>query len=326
MNKLVFKLFCLVAIAICGCAQDGTGMGTGFAIESHFCPKEDCSKVMEMLIRNATASINCAFYDINLENLIDALSDQSLEADVRAIIESDTLKGQIKGPGIKKDRNSALMHNKFCIIDNSIVTTGSMNPTHNDNEKNSNNLVIIRSRAAAEIFNQEFFEMWNGKFGGGERTAGNKLKSAGSYIEIYFCPEDKCAEALVRELNSAEKSIYFMTFSFTSESISDAVISGHLKGIEAKGILDSSQAAGQYSSFDKLKEAGIDIVREKGKYKLHHKVFIIDNLTVVTGSFNPTLNGDTRNDENMLIIKDRNTTLEFLEEFEDLWKENIDAS
>ena len=35
---------------------------------------------------------------------------------------------------------------------------------------------------------------------------------------------------------------------------------------------------------------------------MHHKVFIIDEEIVITGSFNPSKNADTRNDENILII------------------------
>ena len=54
---------------------------------------------------------------------------------------------------------------------------------------------------------------------------------------------------------------------------------------------------------------------------MHHKVFIIDNRTVITGSFNPTKNGDTRNDENILIIHDEKIAGKYLEEFNELNKE-----
>ena len=54
---------------------------------------------------------------------------------------------------------------------------------------------------------------------------------------------------------------------------------------------------------------------------MHHKVFIIDNETVITGSYNPTSGGDERNDENMLIIHDKSIADAFLREFGNLWKE-----
>ena len=314
MIKLIFKLFCIIAVALAGCSniQDESG-----SIEAHFCPKEDCSRIMEHEIRNASKSISCAFYDLDIERLIDSLSDKSREIDARIIIEADTLNGQIKGPGIKKDKNPALMHNKFCIIDDYLVTTGSMNPTHNDNEKNFNNLVVIKSRTAAEKFNEEFNEMWSGKFGGGNKVKNNEIRLNHSLLSVYFCPEDGCEDALIKEINSAENSVYFMAFSFTSREISDAIIKK--KQLDIRGVIDSGQAAGQYSAFDKMADAGIHVIKDNKKYKLHHKVFIIDNETVITGSFNPTLNGDTRNDENMISIKDRAIASQFLEEFEGLW-------
>ncbi|MBT4150600.1 phospholipase, partial [Candidatus Woesearchaeota archaeon] len=51
---------------------------------------------------------------------------------------------------------------------------------------------------------------------------------------------------------------------------------------------------------------------------MHHKVFIIDGKTVVTGSFNPSKNGDSRNDENILIIRDETIASRYLAEYERL--------
>ena len=64
-----------------------------------------------------------------------------------------------------------------------------------------------------------------------------------------------------------------------------------------------------------MQDAGIGVIKDKNKYKMHHKVFIVDNETVATGSFNPTSSGDEKNDENVLIIHDRNITSYFLAEF-----------
>ena len=50
--------------------------------------------------------------------------------------------------------------------------------------------------------------------------------------------------------------------------------------------------------------------------KMHHKVFIIDNKTVITGSYNPTKNGNENNDENILIIYSE----ELAGEYEGKWK------
>ena len=54
---------------------------------------------------------------------------------------------------------------------------------------------------------------------------------------------------------------------------------------------------------------------------MHHKVFIIDQETVITGSFNPTNAGDSKNDENILIIKDKGIAKQFKEEFDKVYTE-----
>ena len=56
---------------------------------------------------------------------------------------------------------------------------------------------------------------------------------------------------------------------------------------------------------------------------MHHKVFIIDEEIVITGSYNPTSSGTKRNDENLLIIHDKEIANEFTQEFEKVWAEAL---
>ncbi len=333
MDKLIFKLFypkdalglflVIFAAFLLGCAQI-TGKATGQIPreigknpEVYFCPRQDCSKVFENLIESANSSVHCALYDINLKNVIRSLAKKSKSADVKVVIDSSNYKEQIKGDGIRMDDDKQLMHNKFCVIDSNAVMTGSFNPTDNDNYNNNNNVVVVYSNALAVNYEDEFEELWNGKFG-----QGNNVRSPIIYInnikyENYFCPEDKCELRIADLIKNAESSIYFMAFSFTNEEIADALIKR--KGLDISGILDSSQSSIKYSQFKRLQEFGINVKKDSNKYKMHHKVFIIDNETVATGSFNPTLSADTKNDENLLIIHDKKITNAFLKEFESLW-------
>ena len=69
-----------------------------------------------------------------------------------------------------------------------------------------------------------------------------------------------------------------------------------------------------------MNDLDINVKKDKNKYKLNHKVFIIDNQTVATGSFNPTLSADTKNDENLIIFHDQKIANEFVGEFNSLWQ------
>ncbi|HII72511.1 TPA: hypothetical protein HA265_07180 [Candidatus Woesearchaeota archaeon] len=146
----------------------------------------------------------------------------------------------------------------------------------------------------------------------------------GKKVESYFCPEDWCANKVTYALQEANESIYFMTFSFSHDQIGDEVIRKWEEGVKVKGVIEKQQN-NKYTEMKKFQELGMDVLWDGNPYKMHHKVFVIDGKTVVTGSFNPTANGDEANDENILIIHDATVASEFLGEFERVWKEAEEA-
>ncbi|MBI2656981.1 hypothetical protein HYX03_04535 [Candidatus Woesearchaeota archaeon] len=334
MDKLIFKLFypndalglflVIFAAFLLGCAQiTGKAAGqipmeTARNPEVYFCPRQDCSMVFENLIDSANSSVHCALYDINLKNVIRSLAKKSKIADVKVVIDSSNYREQIKGDGIRMDDDKQLMHNKFCVIDGEAVITGSFNPTSNDNYNNNNNVVVVYSNALAENYEDEFEELWDGKFGQGNNVRNPTVYINNIKFENYFCPEDKCESHIVNLIKNAQSSIYFMAFSFTNEEIADALIKR--EGLDIRGIFDSSQSSSKYSQFKRVQEFGINAKKDSNKYKMHHKVFIIDNETVATGSFNPTFSADAKNDENLLIIHDKKIANAFLNEFDSVWQ------
>lgn len=330
MKTLLFKFFHQIIILssllgvtflIISCAPNISGSAireeTAKNPEVYFCPKQDCSKVFENNINNANFSVHCAIYDINLKNVINSMSGKSKTADVKVVIDNSNNHSRIKGNGIREDNDRQLMHNKFCVIDKKIVLTGSFNPTDNDNSRNNNNVMVIYSKILAENYEDEFSELWSGTFSGGNKVNHPIIYLNDAKFENYFCPEDNCESHTVGLIKSAKSSVYFMGFSFTSKEIADAIIAK--KNLDTRGIVDSGQSSNKYSQLKRLQEGGVNVEKDKNKYKMHHKVFIIDNETVATGSFNPTSSGDEKNDENMLIVHDKKIANEFLKEFDTLW-------
>jgi phosphatidylserine/phosphatidylglycerophosphate/cardiolipin synthase-like enzyme len=55
---------------------------------------------------------------------------------------------------------------------------------------------------------------------------------------------------------------------------------------------------------------------------MHHKVIIIDRVTVILGSFNYSEAANSRNDENVLIVHDPTFATFFVQEFETVWAES----
>ncbi len=212
------------------------------------------------------------------------------------------------------------MHNKFCIVDSKKVTTGSMNPTPNDANKNNNNLLIFSSKIISQNYEDEFNELWQGTFKKGVSVKAPRILLENIFVETYFCPEDNCAFRTKEALKNAQQSIYFMTFSFTHEGIANILLLKNAEGINVKGVVERRQTS-EYSQHTRLQDAGVDVQIDGNKNTMHHKVFIIDEEIVVTGSFNPTEGGDTRNDENVVIIKNKEIAKRFVTEFEKVYGE-----
>ena len=91
------------------------------------------------------------------------------------------------------------------------------------------------------------------------------------------------------------------------------------KNAEIKGVVEARSSEGEYSQYLRLRDFGINVLKDKNKKTMHHKVFIIDKNIVITGSFNPTESADKRNDENILIIHDSTIAGKYLGEFDRVW-------
>jgi len=286
----------------------------------YFCPVDDCTTEMIAWLDAAKEYIHCAVFEIGEETLKEKLNGKSKEIEVKVITDTDYYDELQQYDFVKQDNKSGFMHNKFCVLDGKAVWTGSFNPTTRGAEKNDNNIVFYQSILLADNYEKEFQEMWDGTFEKGNRTENPVVMINGKKVESYFCPEDWCANKAIYALQDANTSIYFMTFSFTHDEVVKQVIERGENGVEIKGVFEKSQNS-NYSAYYELKNKGYNVVWDKNPYTMHHKVFIIDNSTVITGSFNPTGNGDKRNDENMMIIHDPEVAKKFLVEFERVWGE-----
>lgn len=272
----------------------------------YFCPRDNCSKVFYDLVHKYD-DIKCVFYDLDDPTLIDKL----LEKDAKVYLEEDNRLDEFN-----HGNSYALMHNKFCIFDEKILITGSMNPTVNGMQNNNNNLFVIESKYLILNYLDEFEEIKGNRFGGGDIVRYPKINYSGILIENYFCPEDHCKDNILRILDIANESIYFMTFSFTDIDIADKLIEKSLDGVNVKGIMEKRRVNMQYNLFSYLNSSGVEVIKDNNNHIMHHKVFIVDKNIVIFGSYNPTKSGNQKNDENILIVYDEKIASRFLEEFD----------
>jgi phosphatidylserine/phosphatidylglycerophosphate/cardiolipin synthase-like enzyme len=215
------------------------------------------------------------------------------------------------------------MHDKFVIIDRSEVWTGSMNFTTGGGYLDNNNLIRIQSSKIAEDYTREFEQMFVDDHFGTLKSSGTPDPTVtvnGSLIEVYFSPEDGTLAYIQSVINSAQESIYFMAYSFTSDALADAIIERAKSGVTVAGVFDNDQYHSNLGTeFDTLNDVGIDVHLDGNPRLMHHKVIIIDQQIVITGSYNFSNNAERLNDENTLIIHNKDIAAQYLAEFRKIY-------
>jgi phosphatidylserine/phosphatidylglycerophosphate/cardiolipin synthase-like enzyme len=124
-------------------------------------------------------------------------------------------------------------------------------------------------------------------------------------IRVCFTPGEDCTGEIIQALSKAKSSLYIQAYSFTSTPIAKAVVAAKQRGVEVKMILDKSQLTQRYSSAQFFMNQGIPIWIDNTVAIAHNKIMIIDDSTVITGSFNFTQAAQKRNAENVFIVEDK---------------------
>lgn len=145
------------------------------------------------------------------------------------------------------------------------------------------------------------------------------LSIGGAEIEgPFFCPEDRCSSVVIRWIERANESIDLAIYSFTLDSIGDALLRAHSRGVRVRVIMEREQV-NQYSEYMKLKKNGIEVKFDENDHYMHNKFMIIDGKVVLTGSYNYSSSADEYNDENLIVILDRGVAEAYESEFEEMW-------
>lgn len=201
----------------------------------------------------------------------------------------------------------SIMHNKFFIFDRKVVITGSANISVTDiSGFNSNAIVLIKSPEIAEIYEKEFNQMYNNKFHNKKAKIENKehILLGDSLVSVYFSPQDNVMDnVLIPLINNAKSYIYIPTFVITHKKLSQALINAKARNVDVKVILDATNANNKHSTHQLLREQGIEVKTENYAGKMHSKSVIIDDRYVIIGSMNLSKSGNSKNDENVLLIE-----------------------
>lgn len=283
------------------------------------CKSEICREILDN-INSSKTSIDMAIYGYSSVPKIEIAIKNAINRGVkfRLIYDIDSKYQNIYPntfdlvkliPNSISDKNSKefnyIMHNKFYIFDNKTVITGSANLSHTDmSGYNSNSIIIIKSQDVARIFQNEFEQMYLGNFHNDKKSIPqiNKPKN----IEICFSPQDKSYEKSIFPLiRNAKRYIYIPIFVLSEKRLVQELINVNNKGVDVKIITDALNASAKYSKIKQLRDAGILVKTENYAGKMHSKTMIIDDEYLIIGSMNFSNSGENKNDENLVILKNK---------------------
>jgi len=223
-----------------------------------------------------------------------------------------------------------IMHDKFFLVDDRFVWTGSTNVSDSGTGGYNANLVtVVDSATVAGWYGDEFDQMYEqGRYHGRKpKPQGQKrVKLPDAQLDVYFSPQESPISSRLRPIiRGAQDRIDIAVFFLTHKHIVADLIDAYRRGVRVRVILDATGAKNGYTKHELLRAAGIAVKVENWGGKMHMKSAVIDGEMVVTGSMNWTSSGDTKNDENTIIVHSPELAAQYEAFFERIWSDIPDA-
>ncbi|MCB9251741.1 MAG: Hsp70 family protein [Flavobacteriales bacterium] len=137
-------------------------------------------------------------------------------------------------------------------------------------------------------------------------------------VKAYF---KNIRKSILNELLNASKSVKVAVYWFTNHDLFDMLYQKQLSGVQCELIIHNDYINNRETGlpFQKLIDAGGKFFFSDEVNPMHNKFCIIDNQVLINGSYNWTYYAESKNRENILIIKQEPVALaSFNEEFEKL--------
>jgi phosphatidylserine/phosphatidylglycerophosphate/cardiolipin synthase-like enzyme len=148
--------------------------------------------------------------------------------------------------------------------------------------------------------------MWLQAVQAGEGRA-LELPARGS-VTLAFSPWDDPQAVILAAIGAARREIRVQAFTFTNRRIARALIEARQRGVDVAVLADAQMnKRGHGNVLNMLLDGGIPVALETGYAAAHNKLIIIDAMTpdcaVLTGSYNFTWSAQSRNAENLLLLR-----------------------
>ena len=142
-------------------------------------------------------------------------------------------------------------------------------------------------------------------------AAGTPTHAAAGTLTVCFAPPlpggcDPEATVL-HAIAAARRTLRVQIYTFTSRPVLAALLAAERRGVAVRVIVDAGQFRTDRNdtrAVQRLAAAGIEVLVDTVPGLMHDKIMIVDDTTVLTGSFNYTWSAEHRNAENLVALRD----------------------
>lgn len=149
--------------------------------------------------------------------------------------------------------------------------------------------------------------------------SGLSIQGDFAFVDASFSRIEDTSAILGHWIGRANESIRLMVMLITHDGLADALMAAHDRGVEVDIIIDSDWRYSTGSDYGEILDAGVDIRGDDRGGLMHHKVMVIDEHVIITGSYNWSSSAEDSNDENCLFLKSRSIAEVYLTEFDRIW-------
>ena len=153
----------------------------------------------------------------------------------------------------------------------------------------------------------------------------------------YFSPDDKLASLLKGLIDAETKSILVSIYTITDKNVVNAFIDASKRGVLVECVVDPSYGSDRYSQVYQLANAQVGVwsyrsaADERQSSLMHNKFCVFEDSIgnrplVWTGSYNFTKRANERNQENIVILDDKEIVDRYRKHFEILKDRSLQIS
>lgn len=257
--------------------------------------RDDIKLVFYQSIKKAKSHVYLSIYGLTDDSLIHLLHQKGLNTPVEVYYDSSAspkLSKKLSLRSLHPVKTKGLMHRKLLILDKELIFLGSANFTPSSLLFHSNLVIGLYHPSLASFLQDPISSYYSFNI---------KQQQA----EVFLLPTAG-KEALTRILqliNQAKKTIDIAAFTLTHPLICDALIAAKNRNVQLTIVLDGYSAKGaSKKALEQLKGQGIAVCTSQGAHLLHHKLCVVDQEILITGSANWTKAAFSKNEDLLLVL------------------------